>query len=152
MDTALAEISYVYTPPRVRYWLERYPALAEAVQSATGLAAGDLDPGAGRMDSPRFPAPRRPGVDPRIDPRYYRGPSNSGHCHDLLSTALAVKVDIDRGISGLPDRERTVIVLRYCEQWTVEEIGKRMRVCRQMVQKISDRGVARIAATLGYTH
>ena len=42
MDTELLHITYVYTPPRVRYWLERYPALAEAVQSATGLAAGDL--------------------------------------------------------------------------------------------------------------
>lgn len=151
MDTALAELAYVYTPPRVRYWLERYPAIAEAVRSATGLAAGDLEPGAGRMDSPRFPAPRRPGVDPNIDPRYYRGPSNSGHTNDLLNTAMAVKVDLDRGIRSLPDRERKVIVLRYCEQWTVEEIGGKLRVSYQMVQKISDRGVVRIARALGYT-
>ena len=151
MDAELAQISYIYTPPRVRYWLERYPAIAEAVESATGLASGDLDPGAGRMDSPRFPAPRRPGVDPNIDPRYYRSPSRSGRVHDLLSTALAVKVDIDRGIRSLPDRERQVIVWRYCEQWTVREIGEKMRCSHPLILRISDRGVTKIACALGYT-
>ena len=151
MDAELAQISYIYTPPRVRYWLERYPAIAEAVESATGLASGDLDPGAGRMDSQRFPAPRRPGVDPRIDPRYYRGPSNSGLVHDLLSTALAVKVDLDRAIGALPERERQVIVWRYCEQWTVAEIGEKLRRSHPLIVRICDRGVTRIASELGYT-
>lgn len=41
-----------YTPQRVRYWLDRYPALAIAVQYGTGLGRGDLCSDAGRIEAP----------------------------------------------------------------------------------------------------
>ena len=140
-----------YTPHIVRRWLERYPALALAVQYGTGLAEGDLNPGSGRMNQPLFAPRPLPGVDPHIDPRYYRSPSRSGRVHDLLSTAMAVKVDLDRGIKRLPERERAVIVLRYIEEWTVREVATEMRVSYGRIQQISTKGVHKIAATLGYT-
>jgi DNA-directed RNA polymerase specialized sigma24 family protein len=140
-----------YTPQKVRYWLDRYPALAIAVQYGTGLGRGDLCSGTGRMEVPVYAVRAAPGVDANIDPRYYRAPSRSGLVHDLLTLAMTVKVDLDRGIEHLPDREQTVIVLRYCQEWTVREVAQKTGRSIGWVHEATQNGVNKIARKLGYT-
>ena len=140
-----------YTPQRVRWWLDRYPALQAASEGACGLGDLSADP-EGLREVALYPAPRREGVDPKVDPRYYRSPSPRSRATGLASEALCVKCDLDRAMKRvLNPCEREVVVLRWCEEWTVREIAAKLRASVGLVAKLSQNSVNKIARNLGYT-
>lgn len=144
------ETQCYYTPQKVRWWLDRYPALQAASEGACGLGDLSADP-EGLREVALYPAPRREGVDPKVDPRYYKLPTPQRRATGVATEALCVKCDLDRAIKrALDDREREVVVLRWCEEWTTREIGTKLRVSEGMVRKISTKAVLCIAQALGY--
>ena len=52
-------------------------------------------------------------------------------------------------LGRLPDRQREVVVLLYCFEWTMAEVGEVLGLSKSTIQNHAERGLASLRASLG---
>lgn len=72
---------------------------------------------------------------------------------------LLLPVDSDRtpwvepglpdAIASLPDRQRVVVMLLHCFEWTMREVAELLGVSKSTVQSYEERGMSRLRSRLG---
>lgn len=62
-----------------------------------------------------------------------------------------VEPGLPDAIGALPDRQREVVVLLHCFQWTMSEVAELLEVSKSTVQQHAERGMASLRAALGVT-
>lgn len=62
-----------------------------------------------------------------------------------------VEPGLPAAIGGLPDRQREVVVLLHCFEWTMAEVADLLDVSKSTVQQHSERGMAALRVALGVT-
>ena len=75
------------------------------------------------------------------------------------SRVLLLPVDLDRtpwvepglpdAIASLPDRQRVVVMLLHCFEWTMSEVAELLGVSKSTVQSYEERGMSRLRSRLG---
>ncbi len=60
-----------------------------------------------------------------------------------------VEPGLPRAIAGLPERQRVVVMLLYCFEWTMGEVATLLEVSKSTVQKHAERGLARLRTEMG---
>lgn len=67
---------------------------------------------------------------------------------DLASTPW-VEPGLPAAIGRLPDRQREVVVLLHCFEWTMSEVAELLSVSKSTVQQHAERGMAALRSALG---
>lgn len=62
-----------------------------------------------------------------------------------------VEPGLPAAIGGLPDRQREVVVLLHCFEWTMSEVADLLDVSKSTVQQHAERGMAALRVALGVT-
>jgi DNA-directed RNA polymerase specialized sigma24 family protein len=60
-----------------------------------------------------------------------------------------VEPSLPAALEGLPDRQREVVVLLHCYQWTMSEVAELLGISKTTVQNHADRGLASLRLTMG---
>jgi DNA-directed RNA polymerase specialized sigma24 family protein len=73
----------------------------------------------------------------------------------FLPVAVERLPDVEPGlpdaITGLPERQRVVIILVYGYEWTLSEVAELLGTTKSTVQNHAERGLARLRKSLGVT-
>ena len=67
------------------------------------------------------------------------------------ASAPWVEPGLPAAIGSLPDRQREVVVLLHCFQWTMSEVADLLDVSKSTVQQHAERGMAALRVALGVT-
>ena len=59
-----------------------------------------------------------------------------------------VEPGLSRALAGLPHRQRTVVALLYCYEWTQREAAEMLGISKSSVQSHAERGLARLRREL----
>ena len=62
-----------------------------------------------------------------------------------------VEPALAESLSRLPERQRTVVVLLHCFEWSMSEVAALLGVSKSTVQNHAERGMARLRRRLGVT-
>lgn len=62
-----------------------------------------------------------------------------------------VEPGLPAAIGSLPDRQREVVVLLHCFQWTMSEVADLLDVSKSTVQQHAERGMSALRVALGVT-
>ena len=62
-----------------------------------------------------------------------------------------VEPGLPAAIGSLPDRQREVVVLLHCFEWTMSEVADLLEVSKSTVQQHAERGMAALRVALGVT-
>lgn len=62
-----------------------------------------------------------------------------------------VEPGLPAAIARLPDRQREVVVLLHCFEWTMSEVAGLLDVSKSTVQQHAERGMAALRTALGVT-
>ncbi len=60
-----------------------------------------------------------------------------------------VEPSLPTALEGLPDRQREVVVLLHCYQWTMSEVADLLEISKTTVQNHAERGLASLRLTMG---
>lgn len=60
-----------------------------------------------------------------------------------------VEPGLPAAIAHLPDRQREVVVLLHCFDWTMSEVGGLLDLSKATVQKHAERGLASLRSSMG---
>jgi DNA-directed RNA polymerase specialized sigma24 family protein len=60
-----------------------------------------------------------------------------------------VEPSLPAALERLPDRQREVVVLLHCYQWTMSEVAELLEIAKTTVQNHSDRGLASLRQSMG---
>lgn len=61
---------------------------------------------------------------------------------------FALRRDLERALERLPKKQRTTIYYRVIEEETLEEVGRRLGVCRERVRQLEQEGLEKIKRIL----
>ena len=64
---------------------------------------------------------------------------------------VAARIAVRAAVSGLPERQRTAVVLRYFADMSAAEVGAIMDVSAQAVRNLTHRGLQRLREQIGPT-
>ena len=84
----------------------------------------------------------------RSRPRSWRPPALLP-C-DPISTPW-IEPGLPRALADLPDRQRVVVMLLHCFQWTMSEVAELLGISKATVQTHDERGLARLRSEMGVT-
>lgn len=75
------------------------------------------------------------------------------HRVTLLPVGQSRLPDIEPNLIGclekLPERQRTVVVLLYCFEWTMSEVAELLGLSKSTIQRHAERGLARLRIQMG---
>jgi RNA polymerase sigma factor (sigma-70 family) len=60
-----------------------------------------------------------------------------------------IEPSLPSALENLPDRQREVVVLLHCYQWTMSEVAELLKVAKTTVQNHADRGLASLRQSMG---
>lgn len=60
-----------------------------------------------------------------------------------------VEPSLPAALERLPDRQREVVVLLHCYQWTMSEVAELLGIAKTTVQNHADRGLASLRQSMG---
>jgi RNA polymerase sigma factor (sigma-70 family) len=60
-----------------------------------------------------------------------------------------VEPALPAALARLPDRQREVVVLLHCYQWTMSEVAELLDVVKSTVQNHAERGMASLRDSIG---
>jgi DNA-directed RNA polymerase specialized sigma24 family protein len=60
-----------------------------------------------------------------------------------------VEPSLPAALELLPDRQREVVVLLHCYQWTMAEVAELLVIAKTTVQNHADRGLASLRQSMG---
>ncbi len=60
-----------------------------------------------------------------------------------------VEPSLPTALGGLPDRQREVVVLMHCYQWTMAEVAEVLEISKTTVQNHAERGLASLRLKMG---
>ncbi len=60
-----------------------------------------------------------------------------------------VEPALPKALSRLPERQRVVVMLLHCHQWTMSEVAELLGVSKSTVQSHAERGMARLRERMG---
>jgi RNA polymerase sigma factor (sigma-70 family) len=60
-----------------------------------------------------------------------------------------VEPALPSALDGLPDRQREVVVLLHCYQWTMSEVADLLDISKSTVQNHAERGLASLRLSMG---
>ena len=60
-----------------------------------------------------------------------------------------VEPSLPAALAALPDRQREVVVLLHCFQWTMSEVAELLGVAKSTVQNHAERGLAALRSEMG---
>ena len=60
-----------------------------------------------------------------------------------------VEPGLPAALARLPDRQRVVVMLLYCFDWTMSEVARLLDLSKSTVQSHAERGLARLRAEMG---
>lgn len=82
-----------------------------------------------------------------------------GRRYQLRNRPLFYEVDSDRlpwvepslpsALESLPDRQREVVILLHCYQWTMSEVAGLLNISKATVQNHAERGLASLRLAMG---
>jgi DNA-directed RNA polymerase specialized sigma24 family protein len=52
-------------------------------------------------------------------------------------------------LEGLPARQRTVVVLLYCFEWTMSEVAELLDLSKSTIQRHAERGLSKLRRQMG---
>ena len=60
-----------------------------------------------------------------------------------------VEPSLPSALEGLPDRQREVVVLLHCYEWTMLEVAEVLEIPKSTVQNHAERGIANLRLAIG---
>jgi DNA-directed RNA polymerase specialized sigma24 family protein len=60
-----------------------------------------------------------------------------------------VEPSLSAALEHLPDRQREVVVLLHCYQWTMSEVAELLEIAKTTVQNHAERGLASLRQSMG---
>lgn len=63
-----------------------------------------------------------------------------------------VEPGLPAALSQLPERQRVVVMLLHCFDWTMSEVAEFLGISKSTVQSYSERGMTRLRRQLGVKH
>ena len=60
-----------------------------------------------------------------------------------------VEPSLPSALEGLPDRQREVVILLHCYQWTMSEVADLLDISKSTVQNHAERGLASLRLSMG---
>jgi len=60
-----------------------------------------------------------------------------------------VEPSLPFALEGLPDRQREVVVLLYCYEWSMSEVAELLEITKSTVQNHAERGIAKLRLAIG---
>lgn len=60
-----------------------------------------------------------------------------------------VEPSLPSALEGLPDRQREVVVLLHCYQWTMSEVADLLNISKSTVQNHAERGLESLRVSIG---
>jgi DNA-directed RNA polymerase specialized sigma24 family protein len=60
-----------------------------------------------------------------------------------------VEPSLPSALEGLPDRQREVVVLLHCYEWSMSEVAELLEIAKSTVQNHAERGIAKLRLAIG---
>jgi RNA polymerase sigma factor (sigma-70 family) len=60
-----------------------------------------------------------------------------------------IEPSLPPALEGLPDRQREVVVLLYCYEWSMSEVAELLQISKSTVQNHAERGIASLRLAIG---
>ena len=60
-----------------------------------------------------------------------------------------VEPSLQSALEGLPDRQREVVVLMHCYEWSMSEVAELLEITKSTVQNHAERGIANLRLAIG---
>jgi len=60
-----------------------------------------------------------------------------------------VEPSLPSALEALPDRQREVVVLLHCYQWSMSEVAELLEITKSTVQNHAERGIAKLRLAIG---
>ena len=60
-----------------------------------------------------------------------------------------VEPSLPSALEGLPDRQREVVVLLHCYEWSMSEVAQLLEITKSTVQNHAERGIAKLRLAIG---
>ena len=76
---------------------------------------------------------------------------SSIHSPDSILSEVRMKDEMEKALNKIGERERQILEMRFglngCERMTLEMVGKKLKLSRERVRQLEERGLQRLRRT-----